>query len=323
MDNDCINCSKKGSIVERRETGFMECMACGYSFGTVIDLSDVRYGTETGSNVRGPSEVNSKMDSLLPHISMSSYLTGKGHHMIKQLQIWGRVPARERSLSTVFDLMQQKLQHSGLEGKIMDDAKIYYHTLFKAIETIEELDLESESDEIKIKKKKKDVLTRGNNREGLIAYCVQLSCEKHHIRMPDIEIANLFDISIDTLKSGKKKFNNIVNEKQIYLDIYDEFYSTEDTLKKYLPSFNFSINERKLCFVIAKRVEQLRLLKSKEPSSTVAGIIFFVSWLSNKHLDENFNKKKIALICQKSEPTVMKVFNTLEQHKEYILPKKK
>lgn len=313
MDSNCKNCGTEDSIIERRETGFMECMACGYSFGAVIDLADVRYGTESGSNVRGQSEVNSKIDSLLPQISMSSYLTGKGHHMIKQLQIWGRVPARERSLSTVFEIMQQRLQHTGLEGKVMDDAKIYYHTLFKAIETVEQTD----------SKKKKDVLTRGNNRDGLIAYCVQLSCEKHHVRMPDEDIAELFNISVETLKSGKKKFNSIVNEKQIYLDIYDEFYSIEDMLKKYLPSFNFTTNQKKLCFVVAKRIEQLGLLKSKEPSSAASGIIYFISWLFKQHQQVEFGRKKIAEVCQKSEPTIMKVFNVLQQHKEYIIPKRK
>lgn len=313
MDSNCKSCNTENSIIERRETGFMECMACGYSFGSVIDLADVRYGAEAGSNVRGQSEVNSKIDSLLPQISMSSYLTGKGHHMVKQLQIWGRVPARERSLSTVFDIMQQRLQHSGLEGKIMDDSKIYYYTLFKAIETVEDKDA----------KKKKDVLTRGNNRDGLIAYCVQLSCEKHHVRMTDENIAKLFNISVETLKSGKKKFNNIVNKKQIYIDIYDEFYSTEDALKKYLPSFNFTLNQRNLCYVIVKRIEQLGILKSKEPSSAASGIIYFVSWLFKKHQEKDYGKKKISEICQKSEPTVMKVFNVLQQHKEYIIPKRK
>lgn len=313
MDNNCKDCGMTNCVIERRETGFMECMACGYSFGAVIDLADVRYSTDAGSNVRGQSEVNSKVDSLLPHISMSSYLTGKGHHMVKQLQIWGRVPARERSLSTVFEIMQHRLQHTGLEGKIMDDAKIYYYTLFKAIETVEEKDT----------KKKKDVLTRGNNRDGLIAYCIQLSCEKHHVRMPDQDIAKLFDITVDTLKSGKKKFNSIVNNKQIYLDIYDEFYTTEDMLKKYLPLFKVSAHQKKLCFVIAKRVEQLGLLKSKEPASIASGIIYFVIWLFKQQHNNEFSRKKIATVCQKSEPTIMKVFNALQQHKEYIIPKNK
>ena len=313
MDSNCKNCGIEDSVIERRETGYMECMACGYSFGSVIDLADVRYGTEAGSNVRGQSEINSKIDSLLPQVSMSSYLTGKGNHMVKQLQIWGRVPARERSLTMVFEIMQQRLQHTGLEGKVMDDAKIYYHTLFKAIETIETKDT----------KKKKDVLTRGNNRDGLIAYCVQLSCEKHHVRMPDHEIADMFNITVETLKSGKKKFNSIVNEKNIYLDIYNEFYTTEDTLKKFLPSFNFKMNQVKLCFVVAKRIEQLGLLKNKEPASAASGIIYFVSWLFKLHQNPDFNKKKIAEVCQKSEPTLMKVFNVLQHHKEYIIPKKK
>ncbi len=312
MDSNCKNCGMKESVIERPETGFMECMACGYSFGAVLDLADVRYSTETGSNVRNQSEVNSKIDSLLPQISMSSYLTGKGHHMVKQLQIWGRVPARERSLSTVFEIMQQKLQHTGLEGKVMDDAKIYYYTLFKAIETVE-------TDENA--KKKKDVLTRGNNRDGLIAYCVQLSCDKHHIRMTDENISQMFDITVETLKSGKKKFNSIVNEKKIYLDVYDEFYSTEDVLKKYLSSFNFTGNQKKLCFIVAKRVEQLHLLKNKEPESIASGILYFVSWLFKKNHDEEFGRKKIAKICQKSEPTVMKVFNILQQQQEFIIPK--
>ena len=313
MGQDCKSCETKDSVIDRKESGYMECMACGYSFGKIIDLSDVRYSQDTNGRTRGQSEVNSKIDALLPHVSMSSYLTGRGHHTVKQLQIWGRVPARERSLVTVFDIMQQKLQHTGLEGKIMDDAKIYYYKLFKAIET----------DEIQDEKKKKDVLSRGSNRDGLIAYCVQLSCEKHHVHMPDDRIADLFNITIPILKAGRKKFNQIVNEKNVYLDMYQTFFSTEDMLKKYMPSFPLTTKEQKLCILIAKRIEKLGLLKNKEPSSAAAGVLYFVSWLSKRANLPDMDKKKVAEVCQKSEPTVAKVFQVLLQNQEYITPKKK
>mgnify|MGYP000698800842 CR=1 FL=1 len=244
---------------------------------------------------------------------MSSYLTGKGHHTIKQLQIWGRVPARERSLVAVFDIMQQRLQHTGLEGKVMDDAKIYYYKLFKSIETEDNQD----SDE----KKKKDVLTRGSNRDGLIAYCVQLACEKHHVHMPDSKIANLFLITVPILKAGRRKFNQIVNQKDIYLEMYQTFFSTEDMLKKYMPSFPLTAKEQKLCILISKRVEQLGLLKNKEPASAAAGILYFVACLAKKN--NIIDKANIAQVCQKSEPTVAKVYQVLVQNQEYITPKKK
>jgi transcription initiation factor TFIIIB Brf1 subunit/transcription initiation factor TFIIB len=306
-NTDRCNQCDSADIQETRDSGFLHCMTCGSCIGGVID-TDLNLSRTYDDFGTGIDQTNNVVDPLLPKSSMGSYLVGKGYSSIKRLQRWHKVPAKERSLINVFEIMMIALQGTVYDGKILHDAKMYYYQLHQTT-----LDNDQNNDN---EENKRDVLTRGDNRKGLIAYCVYASCEKNNILISDEDLASLFNITVDVLRNGRKKYNEIVRNRGIHCNT-KVFYTITDYTKRYINNLEFTHKEKQLSMIIAKRIIQLELMKNKQPHSAAAGLVYFIITL----LKKDYTKAFVSKLTQKSEPTITKVSQLLMSNSKFILPK--
>lgn len=303
IEPECSVCLSK-ELFENKETGFNNCMNCGHCNTCIIDTSSDVRGYLDDTSKKDQTCTSGKIDPLLPRSSMSSYLVGKGYNSVKRLQIWDRVPPRERSLLLVFDTMQRALQNTPYSGKVLNDAKIYYYKLHS-------------NNQSSIASKKKDVLSRGDNRDGLIAYCVYAACEKNNVLLNEDELSRLFDITPSILKCGRKKYNELLLDREIVIGGEKLYYNITDYMQRYITRVNFTAAEKKMCIIVSKRLDSIGLMKNKQPISAAAGLLYFMIWLFQK----NYNKTDIAILSGKSEPTIIKVFNMMMENIKFLLPK--
>jgi transcription initiation factor TFIIIB Brf1 subunit/transcription initiation factor TFIIB len=305
----CTSCNST-NLYEDKESGFNNCMDCGFCNNILIDISsEIRpYGNDDSK--KDQTVTSGKIDPLLPRSSMSSYLVGKGYNSVKRLQIWDRVPPRERSLLLVFDTMHRALQNTPFDGKILNDAKIYYYKLHNNIAI-------ANTNTTNTTIKKKDVLSRGDNRNGLIAHCVFAACEKNNVLLNEEELSVLFNITPAILKCGRKKYNELLLNRDIVIGGEKLYYKIIDYMQRYISHIDFTIQEKKMCIVISKRLEDIGLMKNKQPISAAAGLLYFMIWLFSK----NYTKFDIAKLSGKSEPTIIKVYNILIENIKFLLPK--
>lgn len=299
-----LKCSAcfSNNLYEDKESGFSNCRDCGFCNDILIDISsEIRpYGND--DNKKDQTVTSGRIDPLLPRSSMSSYLVGKGYNSVKRLQIWDRVPPRERSLLLVFETMRRALQNTAYDGKILNDAKFYYHKLHNNPNNTS---------------KKKDVLSRGDNRDGLIAYCVYAACEKNNVLLNEEELSELFNITPAILKCGRKKYNELLLDRDIVIGGEKLYYDIIDYTQRYLAHIDFTPYEKKLCVIISKRLDKIGLLKNKQPISAAAGLLYFMIWLFKK----NYTKYDVAKLSGKSEPTIIKVYNILIENIKFLIPK--
>ena len=298
---NCTFCDTPCSA--NKSFGFIQCDNCGLVFSNIIDVSQEHQQQNTDSN-KTTFSTSGTIDPLLPQSSMSSYFVGKGHNAAKRLQLWGRVPTKERSLMLVFDRMKQALQHSDIDPKILVDAKIIYHNLYTR----------SSNDF-----NKKNVLSRGLNRDGLIAYIVLLACETNGMLANRVLICSLFNITDAVFKSGKRKYHELLLKREFSggESINSSKYSLCNYMERFMTHIVLTPIERKMCFVICKRIENIRIMKNKQPVSVAAGLIYFIIQIFKKP----YTKAFISEISEKSEPTIFKIYNSLNENKFYILPK--
>ncbi len=292
----CISCNNE--YYENLDNGFLVCSSCGININKVYSNNE-----NTFSEITRETTSCIKIDPLLPKSSMGSYFSGRGYQNIKKLQLWNRITPKERSLYNVFEIIKLATQGTSYDGKITDAAKIYYFKLHISINTKEE-------------NKKKDVVSRGNNRMGLIAYCVFLACEKYNVLLILDNLLKMFNITKKIFNCGRKKFNNLIQKYDIDLNNEKNYYSILDYIKRYLNYITFSYEERREILVITKRIIEIGILKNKQPISSASGIIFFMIKHYNKTIDKNY----ISKISGKSDPTIFKIFNIINENKQYIFP---
>jgi len=201
------------------------------------------------------------------------------------------MPYKERSLYNVFTTIKQKSTRAGISDSIIEDAKEMYKEL----------------SETKI--------SRGSNRNGLIAACIYFSCKRHAVPRSAKEVAAIFGIKLAEMTKGCKLFIEIMSlnkhkcavKASNPLDFIDRFCSNLN-----LPGF-----VREICKIVTKRATESSIVDENTPPSIAAGCIFLISSLCNL----NIAKKTIAASCKISEVTISKCYKKLYIYRHKLIPK--
>ena len=289
VSKDTVVCSC-GSENIVMEENMQICKDCSCIVGKMIEnTAEWRYYGNDDNRDGDPSRCGLPTNNLLPKSSIGSMI-GTGYkdnidiRRIRMFQMWNSMPYDERTLWNVFDKMTSNTLNNGIPQKVIDDAKVLYKT----------------ASEKKI--------SRGDNKDGLIASCIYHACLLNKIPKSSKEIASMFNISHVTLNKGNSRF-------QTLLQINVSSPEPIDFISQYGNNLNMSITDIENCKKLVKFIEDNDIMNDNSPTSSAAGILYYYAITKNL----GYTKKKFAKACNVSEVTIIKCFKIINVYNDYIV----
>jgi len=266
------------------------CSQCSSIIGKVIDnTAEWRYyGSENKSD--DPSRCGLPTNTLLPKSSLGSMIGGNKYgsnyniRMIRKYTQWNAMPYNERTLWNVFDKISGVSLNNGIPQKIVDDAKVLY------------------------KRASEKKISRGDNKEGLIASCIYHACLMNNLPRSSKEIAKMFDIDPVILNKGNSRF-------QTLLQINVVSSSPLDFISRYCSILDMKMDDIETCKKLAQFLEESEIMSDNSPTSSCAAILYYYS----KKKDLGYIKKQFAEVCNVSEVTVEKGYKLLDKYDKIII----
>lgn len=285
----CEKCNSREIIVIEGEH---LCKSCNVIQSRVIeDTAEWRFYGADDNRSDDPTRCGMPTNNLLPKSSLGSMIgfqyKGKDNKDIRSIRrflFWNSMPHWERTLYQNFEVLTGAGISEGISAKIIEDSKI----LFK------------EASQKKI--------SRGDNKEGLVAACMHYACLMNKVPRSTKEIAKMFNISANILTKGNARFQEL-------LKINVDCSNAEDFISRFGSNLNMNWDDINNCKKLTKIIEEYEIVSENAPTSIAAGTIYFYCF--NKDIDHN--KKHISEICGVSEVTITKCFKKLQQYKNKIL----
>jgi transcription initiation factor TFIIB len=188
-------------------------------------------------------------------------------------------------------------QNAGIPKLIIDDAIRYHKKISEFEQTF-----------------------RGDNKDGLIAASIYISCSINDYPRTAKEIATIFHLDVTSATQGCKNAKSILNNIEKDMDNKDKtvFCKTkpEAFIERYCSRLNINTELTKLCHFIAIKIEKINLMPENTPHSIAAGIVYFVSQLCKL----NVSKKEVKAISEISEVTINKCFKKLDTKTDELIP---
>jgi transcription initiation factor TFIIB len=265
-NNSDINCeSCKGTNIMLDEGNYV--CECGTILSRFIDMgAEWRfYGSEDNKFV-DPTRCGMITSELLPNSSLGStigYLKHESHdiYIMRKYHMWNSMSYKERSLYNIFDTLTINAVNNGIPKNIIEEAKSLYKNL---------------SDK---------KISRGDNRNGLIASSIYISCKNNKVPRSAKEIAKIFNLNIPTMTRGCKKFQEIMNMSM-------NSTNAEDFVFRFCSKLNIDKSNSEICKNIVKKIEEYEILSDSTPPSLAAGSIY----MCNHFYNWGITKKDLAFI---------------------------
>lgn len=242
------------------------------------------YGCEDNKG-SDPTRCGLPVSELLPDSSLGSvigYGTNESHdiRIMRRYHLWNCMPYKERSLYCIFETLTTAAKMNDIPHSIIEEAK----SLYKKISELS--------------------VSRGENRNGLIASSLFMSCKLNHVSRSAKEIAGIFHMKVSTMTRGCKKFQEImkVNTKST---------TPEDFINRFCSYLHMDKSMREICKVVAKAIAKNDLVSENTPPSVAAGTIY----LCNITCGWGYTKKQLSDKCTVSQVTIGKVFHKLDRHR--------
>jgi transcription initiation factor TFIIB len=187
----CIECGNGDNIEIADET--ITCIKCGTHIGYLIDCSaEYRW---FGSEDKGidPSRVGNPINPLLPESSLGTRIMSKpgdckAMRRIRQYHLWNIMPYRERTLWTIFEGLQVRANNAGISLSVIEEAKQLYANISPLC------------------------ISRGLQKDALLAACLYESLKRHDTPRLPAEIAEIFKIDAKLITRGVKQFTILLEE---------------------------------------------------------------------------------------------------------------
>ena len=299
-------CDQCNSMLHFSEEGFLTCTntRCGIIYKDLIDFSpewrfygaDDNQGgdpTRCGMPVN-PHLIESSFGCKVLNMGKSSYEMRK----IRRYTEWQSMPYKEKTIYDDFQRITLMAQNSGIPKLIIDDAISYHKKMGEFKQNF-----------------------RGDNKEGLIAASIYISCRINNYPRTAKELATIFHLDIASATNGCKNAQSIINilEKDICYTEKTNLGQTkpESFIERYCSKLGFRSELIQLAKFIAIKIEKENLMPENTPHSIAAGIIYFISVKCNI----NVLKKNVRQISEISEVTINKCFKKLDILKDKLIPK--
>lgn len=288
LDNNSIKCNCGSDKIVVEDT-MQICSNCSSIQGRIIDnTAEWRYYGNNDSKDGDPSRCGMPTNSLLPKSSLGSMIGGSYRdnidvRRIRTYQLWNSMPYDERTLWNVFEKITSNTVNNGIPQKIIDDAKVLY------------------------KKASEKKISRGDNKEGLIASCIYHSCLINNIPRSSKEIAAMFNITTVVLNRGNARFQSL-----LHISVISS--GPIDFISRFGSKLNMKMEDIEKCKKLVEFLEKKEILSDNSPTSSAAGILYYYSISENL----GFTKKQFSGVCNVSEVTIVKNYKIICKYKDFI-----
>ncbi len=303
--SDRENCEMCQSSLAYSDEGFLTCTnnRCGIIYKDSLDHSpEWRYYGADDNQHSDPTRCGMPINPLLEESSFGCKVScggGASYEMrkIRRYTEWQSMPYKEKKLYEEFQIITIYAQNAGISKKIIDDA-IRYHK----------------------KISKYDQSFRGDNKDGLIAASIYISCRINNYQRTAKEIATIFNLNKKDASKGCKKAQTIINdlESDMYIKDKTVYCDTkpENFIERYCSKLNINKELTNLCKFISKKIDKNNLMLDNVPHSIAAGIVYFISQLCRL----NISKRDVTNVSEISEVTINKCYKKLEKMTVELVP---
>jgi len=288
------------------DEGFLTCTntKCGIIYKDLIDQSaEWRYYGADDNQHSDPTRCGMPINPLLKESSFGCKVLINGPmsyemRKIRRYTEWQSMPYKEKSQYDDFQIITIMAQNAGIPKMIIDDA-IRYHKKISEYETS----------------------FRGDNRDGILAASIYISCRINNFPRTAKEIANVFKLDVTSSTKGCKNALAIINnlEKDFVNSDKTDFGRTkpEAFIQRFCSKLNINTELTQLALFISMKIEKLNLMPENTPHSIAAGVVYFLSQFCNL----NINKKDIKNVSEISEVTINKCFKKMNSIIGDLIPK--
>jgi transcription initiation factor TFIIB len=298
-------CDYCETILAFSDEGFLSCTnkTCGIIYKDIVDHSAEwrYYGADDNQN-SDPTRCGMPINPLLKESSYGCKVLcmgGMSYEMrkIKRYTEWQSMPYKEKSQYDEFQLITIMAQNAGIPKMIIDDA-IRYHKKISEFE----------------------LTFRGDNRDGILAASIYISCRINNFPRTAKEIANIFHLDVTSATKGCKNALSIINNIEKDMDNKEKtnFGKTtpESFIERFCSKLNINNELTKLCQFISMKIEKTNIMPENTPHSIAAGIVYFIS----QYCKLNISKRDVKIISEISEVTINKCYKKLEKIKDQLIP---
>lgn len=282
----CSHCQSDDIILEE---SIYTCKQCGSITDRFIDTTaEWRYYGSEDSKSSDPTRCGLPVNSLMPESGLGSIISNNGKEsydmkLIRKYHMWNSMSYKERSLYSIFDNITVNAINNGIATTIIEEAKMFY------------------------KKVSESKISRGENRSGLIASSIYMSCKSNKVPRSTKEIAKIFNLKTKAMTKGCKKFQDVMNVNM-------ESTCADDFIERFCSKLGLDNEIREMCRYIVARADELCIVSENTPPSISAGSIY----LCNVICGLGISKKDMATACELSQVTLSKCYKKLYDNRCHL-----
>ena len=273
------------------EDGNYVCKGCFSIVARFIDSSpEWRYYGPDDHRSSDPTRCGPPSNDLLPCMGSMLRSTGKDSQamrIVQRYQFWNSMSYKERTLYTVFDQLSNNAATNGIPACIIEEAKVLYKRMI----------------EMRV--------SRGENRQALIAASVYIACKTNQVPRSVKEIATMFNVRVPAMTKGCKLFQQLMTRLPV------KSSAPEDFVGRFCSKLALDQGAARLCRYIVQKADELCIVGESTPPSIVAGCLQLV----NTVLQLNIPKAQLADACHISQVTITKCYKRMQDHRSHLLPK--
>ena len=298
-------CDRCDNNLAFSDEGFLTCVnrKCGIIYKDIVDHSaEWRYYGADDNQGSDPTRCGMPINPLLEESSYGCKVLCHGPmtyemRKIRRYTEWQSMPYKEKSQYDEFQIITNMAHNAGIPKMIIDD-EIRYHKKISEYE----------------------LTFRGDNRDGIIAASIYISCRINNFPRTAKEIAIIFHLDVTSATKGCKNALAIINnlEKDMVNKDKTVFVTTKPDafIDRFCSKLNMNIELTKLCHFISMKIEKLNIMPENTPHSIAAGVVYFISQFCKL----NISKHDVKNVSEISEVTINKCFKKLEKVKDDLLP---
>lgn len=295
-ESRCLKCNGINFIDDYNQ-GHVVCADCGLIGDDILD-SNPEWKTYDDSNST-VGRCGKIVNQLLPRSSTGTRVEAYGRIAI--LQRWDSMPYKERSLNIVFKKLDEICKNNNIPKKIYDDSCIMYKIV-------------SERKHKSGKNKAKYIITRGINRNSIIAASLFYACRRNNIPRSPKEVASMFDLNETDLNKGAKNFLKLIK-----MNFYDKNMGTSkpiDFVRRKCDDLNIKSVYTAQAINISENIDKLNIASTHTSCSLAAASILLMAEINNL---TSISKPKLAEVFGLSDVTIGKAYKKVREFKNLLV----